>query len=63
MRRSGALARGPNSGGKLSVNEASGERRYVRVSRDAISGEEHWIVADVVSSTQMQMGKTGTTHT
>lgn len=37
------------SGGKLSVNEASGERRYVRVSRDVVSGEEHWIVADVVS--------------
>ena len=37
------------SGGKLTVSDAGGERRYVRVSRDAVSGEEHWIVADVVS--------------
>ena len=37
------------SGGKLTVSNAGGERRYVRVSRDAVSGEEHWIVADVVS--------------
>ena len=37
------------SGGRLTVSDAGGERRYARVSRDAVSGEEHWIVTDVVS--------------